>query len=68
MPNPTPAVPPTPWAIAALWTIAPICVVFGGVAGLVAAVLIGGYGSHLLRKRRQWMASQAPAAVAPAVS
>ncbi|SDT75041.1 hypothetical protein [Actinoplanes derwentensis] len=52
------------WAIVAvaLWTIAPILVVFGGWPGLIGAVLVGGYGSHLLRKRQQWMTSRTTAA------
>lgn len=61
------------WAIVAvaLWTIAPILVVFGGWPGLIGGVLVGGYGSHLLRKHRQMLTPPAvtrAAAPAPAVA
>lgn len=50
------------WAIIAvsLWTIAPICVVYGGWTGLIGTVAAWGAGSHLLRKRQQWLAARTP--------
>ncbi|HWS37334.1 MAG TPA: hypothetical protein VN408_31975 [Actinoplanes sp.] len=59
------------WAIVAvaLWTIAPVLVIFGGWPGLIGGVLVGGYGSHLLHKRKQ--SASAPVAsstAAPAVA
>jgi hypothetical protein len=49
--------PPQWWAIVAvlLWTIAPICIVYGGWTGLIEAFLAGGYGAHLMRKRQRWL-------------
>jgi hypothetical protein len=48
--------PPRWWAVVAvlLWTIAPICIVYGGWTGLIEAFLAGGYGAHLMRKRQRW--------------
>jgi hypothetical protein len=48
--------PPLWWAVVAvlLWTIAPICIVFGGWTGLIEGILAGGYGAHLMRKRQRW--------------
>ncbi|BEL10877.1 hypothetical protein Q0Z83_090680 [Actinoplanes sichuanensis] len=48
--------PPRWWAGVAvlLWTIAPICIVYGGWTGLIEAFLAGGYGAHLMRKRQRW--------------
>jgi hypothetical protein len=48
--------PPLWWAIVAvlLWTIAPICIVYGGWTGLIEAFLAGGYGAHLMRRRQRW--------------
>ncbi len=34
-----------------LWTLAPICVVFGGWTGLILAALAAAYGSHLFARR-----------------
>jgi Protein of unknown function (DUF3040) len=48
--------PPQWWTIVAvlLWTIAPICIVYGGWTGLIEAFLAGGYGAQLMRKRQRW--------------
>ncbi|MEU4419025.1 hypothetical protein AB0F81_00215 [Actinoplanes sp. NPDC024001] len=53
--------PPRWWGVLAvlLWTIAPICIIFGGWTGLIEAVLAAGYGSYLLRKRQRWAAAAA---------
>ena len=43
------------WNVAAavlLWTIAPICVVFGGWTGVLMAAVGSGYGAYLVTKRR----------------
>lgn len=34
-----------------LWTIAPVCIVYGGWTGLIMAVAAAGYGAHLMLKR-----------------
>ncbi|GAA0479562.1 hypothetical protein Ade02nite_39450 [Paractinoplanes deccanensis] len=34
-----------------LWTVAPLCVVYGGWTGLLLSVLAVGYGSYLFAKR-----------------
>ena len=34
-----------------LWTIAPVCIVYGGWTGLIMAVVGAGYGAHLMAKR-----------------
>jgi len=34
-----------------LWTIAPICIVYGGWTGLIMAVVAVGYGARLMIKR-----------------
>jgi hypothetical protein len=34
-----------------LWTMAPLCVIFGGWTGLLMAVLAAGYGAHLYARR-----------------
>lgn len=49
--------PPRWWAIVAvlLWTIAPICIVYGGWTGLIEAFLAGGYGTYLMRRRQRWI-------------
>lgn len=56
--------PPAWWAVVAvlLWTIAPLCIAFGGWTGLIEGVLAGAYGSYLLHKRRQWAATLGVAA------
>ncbi|AEV89051.1 hypothetical protein ACWT_8042 [Actinoplanes sp. SE50] len=41
-----------------LWTIAPICLLYGGWTGALEAVLAAAYGGWLLRKRRR--AADAP--------
>ncbi|WP_433792581.1 DUF3040 domain-containing protein [Actinoplanes sp. CA-252034] len=52
--------PPRWWSVVAvlLWTIAPICIVYGGWTGLIEAFLAGGYGAHLMRRRRQWITAR----------
>ena len=51
--------PPLWWDVLAvfLWMIAPLCIIFGGWTGFIEAVLAVGYGSHLIRKRRRWVAT-----------
>ncbi|MEU4618360.1 DUF3040 domain-containing protein [Actinoplanes sp. NPDC023801] len=51
--------PPQRWAVIAvlLWSIAPICIVYGGWTGLIEAVLAGIYGTHLMQKRKKWAAA-----------
>jgi hypothetical protein len=39
-------------AAALLWTLAPVCIVFGGWTGLIMAVIAGGYGTALMTSRR----------------
>ncbi|XVU25253.1 DUF3040 domain-containing protein [Actinoplanes sp. CA-054009] len=34
-----------------LWTIAPLCIVFGGWTGVLMAVLAVGYGTYLFTRR-----------------
>jgi len=34
-----------------LWTIAPVCIVFGGWTGLLMAVVAAGYGALLVNRR-----------------
>ncbi|MGX6604602.1 DUF3040 domain-containing protein [Micromonosporaceae bacterium Da 78-11] len=34
-----------------LWTMAPICIVYGGWTGVLMAVVAVGYGAHLMAKR-----------------
>jgi hypothetical protein len=34
-----------------LWTIAPVCIVYGGWTGLLMAVVGAAYGAHLMAKR-----------------
>jgi len=34
-----------------LWTVAPICIVFGGWTGVLMAAVAAGYGAHLMTKR-----------------
>jgi hypothetical protein len=34
-----------------LWTLAPVCIAFGGWTGLLMAVVAGGYGAFLVAKR-----------------
>ncbi len=34
-----------------LWTVAPICILYGGWTGLIMAVVAAGYGAHLMAKR-----------------
>ncbi|WP_430792068.1 hypothetical protein [Actinoplanes sp. G11-F43] len=55
-------VQPQRWAIIAivLWTVAPICVVYGGWAGLIVMLPAWAYGTRLLRRRRQWLSANAP--------
>lgn len=50
--------PPQRWMVIAvlLWTIAPICIIYGGWTGLIEAVLAGVYGTHLMQKRKRWAA------------
>jgi hypothetical protein len=33
-----------------LWTLAPVCIVFGGWTGLLMAVVASGYGAYLISK------------------
>jgi hypothetical protein len=33
-----------------LWTLAPVCIVFGGWTGLLIAVVASGYGAYLMSK------------------
>lgn len=33
-----------------LWTLAPVCIVFGGWTGLLVAVVASGYGAYLMSK------------------
>ncbi|GIE82793.1 hypothetical protein Aph02nite_87430 [Actinoplanes philippinensis] len=49
--------PPRWWAVVAvlLWTIAPVCIVYGGWVGLVEAFLVGGFGAYLMRRHRRWV-------------
>ena len=34
-----------------LWTIAPVCIVYGGWTGLLMAVVAAAYGAHLMARR-----------------
>jgi hypothetical protein len=34
-----------------LWTLAPLCIIFGGWTGLILAVIAVAYGSHLYVRR-----------------
>jgi Protein of unknown function (DUF3040) len=34
-----------------LWSLAPVCIVYGGWTGLIMAVVAAGYGAHLMAKR-----------------
>ncbi|MFI5893037.1 DUF3040 domain-containing protein [Actinoplanes sp. NPDC051513] len=34
-----------------LWTMAPLCIVFGGWTGVIMAVVATAYGAHLMNKR-----------------
>jgi DUF3040 family protein len=34
-----------------LWTIAPICIVFGGWTGVLMAAVAAGFGAHLMTRR-----------------
>ncbi|MFG1995710.1 DUF3040 domain-containing protein [Actinoplanes sp. NPDC048988] len=34
-----------------LWTVAPLCIVYGGWTGLLLAVLAVGYGTYLFNRR-----------------
>jgi DUF3040 family protein len=34
-----------------LWTLMPICIVYGGWTGLIMAVVAGAYGARLMTKR-----------------
>ncbi len=60
------------WLVSAilLWTIAPICLVYGGWTGALEAVLAVGYGAWLMRKRNRatdqpsWPQSRRPTAEA----
>lgn len=60
------------WLITAvlLWTIAPICLVYGGWTGALEAVLAVGYGAWLMHKRNRatdqptWPPSRRPTAEA----
>lgn len=36
-----------------LWTIAPVCIVFGGWTGVLLAAVAVGYGSYLLARRAE---------------
>ncbi|GAA4594611.1 fatty acid desaturase [Actinoplanes octamycinicus] len=53
------------WLIMAvlLWTVAPLCLFFGGWTGVLEAVLAVVYGAWLLRKRSR--ATEAPAWPSP---
>ncbi|MFI6078340.1 DUF3040 domain-containing protein [Actinoplanes sp. NPDC051343] len=34
-----------------LWTLTPVCIVFGGATGVLMAVIAAGYGAFLVTKR-----------------
>ncbi len=34
-----------------MWTLAPVCIVYGGWTGLIMAVVAAAYGAHLMAKR-----------------
>jgi hypothetical protein len=52
-----------------LWTLAPVCIVFGGWTGVLFAVVGGAYGAYLVSKRdgrsgqpAWWSSSRRPGA------